>query len=177
MLQRPHRSGLLQACWLQNQGTCFISSNGARSSRRVLSPSPISLTQLHRGARLVDPVLTGAQAVLQLGGGGLWRRGGADGVRQRRGGARRGRPWGPRGRQVSDLAPRLGAAASSSAHRTGQARSSGERSPAGREGRQISAAGLCLSTVVQAEISPPLRWRDINITADTVSRGGILMVC
>lgn len=39
----------------------------------------------------------------------------------------------------------------------------------------ISAAVLCLSTVVQTEISTPLRWTAISITADTVSRGGLLM--
>lgn len=47
------------------------------------------LTQLHWGACLVDCVLTGTQAVLQLGSSRLRGRGGADGVcgvHQRRGG-------------------------------------------------------------------------------------------
>lgn len=107
------------------------------------------LTQLHWGARLVDRVLTGTQAVLQLGSGRLRGRGGADRVcrvHQRRGGTRRRRPGGPWRRRVSDFVPHLAAAASSSssssAHWAGQtgASAGAKRSPAevegGRQGKK-----------------------------------------
>ena len=78
------------------------------------------LTQLHWGACLVNRVLTGAQAVLQLGGGSLRRRGGTDGVGrvgwvyQRGGGSGRRGPRGAWGRRVRDFTPRLTAPTSSS---------------------------------------------------------------
>lgn len=105
------------------------------------------LTQLHGGARLVDCVLTGTQAVLQLGGSRLRGRGGADGVcrvHQRRGGARRRRPGGPWRRRVSDFAAHLAAAASSSAHWAGQtgASAGAKRSPAeGEKGGERGEKG------------------------------------
>lgn len=78
------------------------------------------LTQLHWGACLVDRMLAGAQAVFQLGGGSLWRRGGTDAVKSvgwvYQWGARTGRR-GPRGswrRGVWDFTCHLTAATSSS---------------------------------------------------------------
>ena len=86
------------------------------------------LTQLHWGACLVNRVLTGAQAVLQLGGGSLRRRGGTDGVGrvgwvyQRGGGSGRRGPRGAWGRRVRDFTPRLTAPTSSSPDWTRQTR-------------------------------------------------------
>lgn len=83
-------------------------------------------TQLHWGACLVNRMLTGAQAVLQLGGGSL-RRGGrtddrVDWVYQWGGGTGRWGSRGPWGRWVGDFTPHLTAPASSSTHWTGQTR-------------------------------------------------------
>lgn len=78
------------------------------------------LTQLHGGACLVDRVLTGAQAVLQLGGRGRGRGGRADGadgvgrVYQRGGRTGRGGARGARRRRVGDFTPDWTAPASSS---------------------------------------------------------------
>lgn len=104
------------------------------------------LTQLHWGARLVNRVLTGAQAVLQLGGGSLRRRGGTDGVGrvgwvyQRGGGSGRGGPRGAWGRRVRDFTPRLTAPTSSATNRTGQTRaprgSNSKWSPAEERGER-----------------------------------------
>lgn len=51
-----------------------------------------------------------------------------------------------------------------------------EREKGGEGCHQFRVAVLCLSTLVQTELSTPRRWTAISITADTVSRGGVLMV-
>lgn len=89
------------------------------------------LTQLHWGARLVNCVLAGAKAVLQLGGCSLRRGGRTDGVtrvggvQQWGGGAGWRGSWRPRGRRVWDFTPHLTtptSPSSSSTYGTGQTR-------------------------------------------------------
>ncbi len=120
------------------------------------------LTQLHWGACLVNRMLTGAQAVLQLGGGSLWRGGGTDSadrvgrVDQWGGGTGRRGPRGAWGRRVGDFTPHLTApASSSSTHWAGQTWAPGstnsEWSPAERRKETDT---VCLSL----KVSNDWRW-------------------
>lgn len=88
----------------------------------MANASGFVLTQLHGGARLVDRMLTGAQAVLQLRGCGLRRRSGNDAVDQRRGGTGRRGPRGPWRRGIRDFTAELTTTTTSSISWTGQTR-------------------------------------------------------
>lgn len=53
----------------------------------------------------------------------------------------------------------------------------GRKGEKGGEGcHQFRVTALCLSTLVQTELSTPRRWTAVSSTADRVSGGGVLMV-
>lgn len=137
---------LLNVWWFQCTSTGFKKNAWwlklLSAFLQFYASSVLLLTQLHWCACLVNCVLTGAQAVLQLGGSSLWRRGGTDsvdwvgGVYQRGGGSGRRGSRGPWGRRVRDFTSNLTAPTSSSTYwagQTGASRSTNSKwSPAGQ---------------------------------------------